>query len=59
MGQQVRIFLGEIVANNAYEIGFRKKAGRERDVSGGSAEHAVYATVRGFDAIIGDGTNDN
>ena len=59
VGQQIGIFLGEIVAHDADEIGLREKAGGERDVSGGAAEHAVHAAVRGFDAIIGDGTNDN
>ena len=57
--QQVGIFLGKIVAHDAHKAGFREKAGRKRYVRSRSAKHPVHATVRSFDAVIGDGTNDN
>src|ERR1700722_20084585 len=59
MGQQVGIFLSEIVAHDADGSGFCKEARGKRYIGGGTSEHTVHATVRSFDAVIGDGTNDN
>ena len=57
--QQFGVFVGEIVAHHGDDFRLRKKAGGERDVGAGAAQHAIDFSVRGFDSIVCDGANDD
>ncbi len=53
-GQQIFIFLREVVADHRHDARLRKITGGERDVRRRSSEHSFDAAVRRFDPIVGD-----
>ena len=57
--EKVGVFLREIVADDSNNRGLREKRGGKGDVGGGTAQHAIYFTVRGFNTVIRDGTYDD
>ena len=48
-GQQVYVFLREIVPPDAHQFGGSKITGGQRNVRGRAAKHAVHLPVRRFD----------
>ena len=57
--QKIDVFLREILADDADDFDLRVIRGGEGDVGARSAEHAVYFSMRRFDAVIGNGSNDD
>src|SRR5450759_2492076 len=55
--QKIDVFLREIFADDADDFNLREIRGGEGDVRARSAEHAVYFSMRRFDAVIGYGPN--
>jgi len=57
--QQVDVFLRKIVPHHAHQLDRREKTGRERNVCGRSAQHAVNFAVRRFHTVVRYRTHDN
>src|ERR1035437_7402472 len=55
--QKIDVFLGEIFAHDADDFDLRVIRGGKGDVRARSAEHAVYFSMRRFDAVIGYRSN--
>ena len=58
-GEQVDVFLGEVVADHGDDLHGSEVAGREGDVGAGAAEHPVDFARGGGDAVVGDGPDNN
>ena len=58
-GQEIDIFLREIVAHHADDFHVREIRGGERDVRACAAEHAVYFSMGRFHAVISNGSNND
>src|SRR5262249_36420111 len=57
--KKIRIFLCEIVADHGDDAGLGEIAGGKSDVSGSSSKHPGNFTVRGFDTVVRDGSNND
>src|ERR1035437_4534732 len=55
--QKIEVFLREVLADDADDFDLREIRGGEGDIRARSAEHAVYFSMRRFDAVIGNGSN--
>ena len=56
-GAAGRILLREIVADDGHDFDIGEVAGRQRDIGGGAAQHAIDFPVRRFHAIIRYGSD--
>ena len=52
-----QVGLGEILAHHRYQPDLGKETGRQGEVGGRAAEHAVYASKRSLDRVKGDRAN--
>ena len=55
-GEEIEVFLREIVAHHGDDLDRGEIAGGERNVGGGSAQHAIDFAMRRFHAVIRDGS---
>jgi hypothetical protein len=54
----VAVAVAEVVADDAHDAGRREVARGETGVGGAAAEDAFAFVVRGDDAVVGDGADD-
>ena len=57
--QEVEILLSEVFADDTDDVGFRKVAGGQGDVSAGAAQGAFYFARRSGESVISDGADNN